>query len=198
MLILTDNSTSMISVREKHKSISLRLHRIFLNADRNVLDEVFRFIVEKGGKTPTIKEFIEKNKTYLKSRPHGKVTINPNGRTYNLASIFNSLNREYFNNNVSALITWGRRSPKYAVKKRILGSYQKKTNIIRINPILDRRKVPRYVVEYVVYHEMLHAVVDAVVKNGRRSIHSKEFRNRESVYRNYHKAIEWEKKTFRA
>ena len=197
MLILTDNSTSMISVREKHKSISLRLHRIFLNADRDVLDEVFKFIVKKGGKTPTIKEFIEKNKTYLKSRPPRKVTINPKGRTYNLASIFDSLNRAYFNNNVSALITWGKRSPKYSVRKRTLGSYRKKTNIIRINPILDRRKVPRYVVEYVVYHEMLHVIIDTTVKNGRRSIHSKEFKNREYEYRNYHKAIEWEKKTFK-
>jgi predicted metal-dependent hydrolase len=198
MLILTDNSTSMISVREQQNSISLRLHRIFLNADRAVLDEVIRFIVKKGGNTPAIKELIEKNKTYLKNRPRRKVTINPNGKTYNLVSIFDSLNSEYFNNKVSALITWGKRSPKYTVRKRTLGSYQKKTNIIRINPILDRRRVPRYVVEYVVYHEMLHAVIDAVVKNGRRSIHAKEFRNREREYRNYHKAIEWEKKTFRA
>jgi predicted metal-dependent hydrolase len=197
MLILTDNSTSMISVREQQNSISLRLHRIFLNADRAVLDEVVRFIVKKGGNTPAIKEFMEKNKTYLKNRPHRKVTINPNGKTYNLVSIFDSLNREYFNNNVSALITWGKRSPKYAVRKTTLGSYRKKTNIIRINPILDRRKVPRYVVEYVVYHEMLHVIIETTVKNGRRSIHSKEFKNRECEYRNYHKAIEWEKKTFK-
>jgi predicted metal-dependent hydrolase len=95
------------------------------------------------------------------------------------------------------VITWGRRSPRYAVKKRTLGNYQKKTNTIRINPILDNRKVPRYVIKYIVYHEMLHAVIDAVVKNGRRRIHSKEFKNRERKYRNYHQAIEWEKRNFR-
>jgi predicted metal-dependent hydrolase len=78
-----------------------------------------------------------------------------------------------------------------------LGSYQKKTNTIRINPILDRRKVPRYVVAFVVYHEMLHAAIDTVVKNGRRSIHSQEFKDREHEYSNYDKATEWEKRVFR-
>ena len=57
-LILTDNSTSMISVREKQDTISVRLHHIFLNADNAVLDEVVRFIGKKGGKTPVITAFI--------------------------------------------------------------------------------------------------------------------------------------------
>ena len=47
ILILTDNATSMISVREKHDAISVRLHRIFLKADERVLDEVAEFIKGK-------------------------------------------------------------------------------------------------------------------------------------------------------
>jgi predicted metal-dependent hydrolase len=197
LLALTDNSTSMISVREKQGGISVRLHRIFLKADNEVLDEVVSFIKKKRGKTPVIKQFIRQNQNFLKERKTRTITINPNGKLYNLTDIFNSLNSEYFNNSLSVVITWGRRSPRYAVKKRTLGNYQKKTNTIRVNPILDSRKVPRYVIEYIVYHEMLHAVIDAVVKNGRRRIHSKEFKNRERNYRNYHKAIEWENKKFR-
>ena len=196
-LIITDNATSMISVRGKQDAISLRLHRIFFRAGEQVLDEVAAFIREKGGKTPAIKAFIRKNKCFLKESPPRTVTINPHGRCYNLTDIFNSLNREYFDDRVASLITWGKRSSRYAVRKRTLGSYQKKTNTIRINPILDRKKVPRYVIEFVVYHEMLHAVIDTVVKNGRRSIHSKEFNNREHEYSNYDKAIEWEKRVFR-
>jgi len=197
LLTLTDNSTSMISVREKRGGIFVRLHRIFLKADNGVLDEIVRFIKKKRGKTPVIKQFIRQNQNFLKERKPRTVTINPNGKIYNLTDIFNSLNSEYFNNSLSVLITWGKRSPRYAVKRRTLGNYQKKTNIIRINPILDSRKVPRYVIEFIVYHEMLHAVIDTVLKNGRRSIHSKEFKNRELKYRNYHKAIEWENKNFR-
>jgi len=197
LLALTDNSTSMISVREKKGGISVRLHRIFRKADNEVLDEVVSFIKKKRGKTPVIKQFIRQNQSFLKERKPRTITINPNGKLYNLTDIFNSLNSEYFNNSLSVVITWGRRSPRYAVKKRTLGNYQKKTNTIRVNPILDSRKVPRYVIEYIVYHEMLHAVIDAVVKNGRRRIHSKEFKNRERKYRNYHQAIEWEKRNFR-
>ena len=197
LLTLTDNSTSMISVREKQGGISVRLHRIFLKADNEVLDEVVSFIKKKRGKTPVIKEFIRQHKSFLKERKPRTITLNPNGKLYNLTDIFNSLNSEYFNNSLSVLITWGKRSPRYAVKRRTLGNYQKKTNTIRINPILDSRKVPRYVIEFIVYHEMLHAVIDTVLKNGRRSIHSKEFKNRERKYKNYHKAIEWENKKFR-
>jgi len=195
-LILTDNATSMISVRGKQDAISVRLHRIFLRADEQVLDEVAAFIREKGCKTPAIKAFIHNNKSSLKDSPPRTVTINPHGRHYNLTDIFNALNRDYFDNKVTSLITWGKRSPRYAVRKRTLGSYQKKTNTIRINPILDRKKVPRYVVAFVVYHEMLHAVIDTVVKNGRRSIHSQEFKSREHAYRDYDKAIAWEKRVF--
>ena len=196
IIIITDNATSMISVREKHDAVSVRLHRIFLKADERVLDEVAAFIKEKGGKTPAIKAFIRNNKSCLKDSPPRTVTINPHGRFYNLIDIFNVLNRDYFDDRVAASITWGKRSSRYAVRKRTLGSYQKKTNTIRINPILDRRKIPRYVIEFVAYHEMLHAVIDTVVKNGRRSIHSKAFNNREHEYRNYDKAIEWEKRVF--
>jgi len=197
ILILTDNATSMISVRGKQDAISVRLHRIFLKADTRVLDEVVRFIKKTGGKTPAIKAFIRNNKSCLKDSPPRTIAINPHGRFYNLQDIFNSLNRDYFDDRITALITWGKRSPRYAVRKRTLGSYQKKTNTIRINPILDRRKVPRYGIAFVVYHEMLHADIGTAVKNGRRSIHSQEFKNREHAYRNYDKAVEWEKRVFR-
>jgi predicted metal-dependent hydrolase len=197
LLTLTDNSTSMISVREKEDSISVRIHRIFLKADNEVLDEVIIFIKKKRGRTPAIKQFIRQNQTFLKEREPRTVTINPNGNFYNLIDIFNALNSEYFSNSLSVLITWGKRSPRHAVKKRTLGNYQIKTNTIRINPLLDSRQVPRYVVEFIAYHEMLHAVIVTVMKNGRRSIHSKEFKNRERKFKNYHKAIEWENKTFK-
>lgn len=196
ILTLTDNSTSMISFREKQDTISVRLHHIFLNANDEVLEEIVRFILGKGGKTPAIKLFIRKNRNFLKASPPRTITINPKGKIYNLRDILNSLNREYFADSVSSVITWGKKSPRYAVRKRTLGSYQKKTNIIRINPILDRKKVPRYVIEFIVYHEMLHVVIDPVVKNGRRVIHSKDFKKREREYKHYHKAMEWEKRIF--
>jgi hypothetical protein len=66
--------------------------------------------------------------------------------------------------------------------------------MIRINPILDSRSVPRYFLEFIVYHEMLHA--DIGIKKGvvRRIIHSSEFKKREKLFKHYEKAINWEKK----
>jgi predicted metal-dependent hydrolase len=94
---------------------------------------------------------------------------------------------------VSCAITWGTKNPRYAARKRTLGSFSKDKNTIRINPALDRRRVPGYFVEFVVFHEMLHAFLGISEKNGRRLVHSKEFKQRERVFRHYDRAMAWEK-----
>ena len=105
------------------------------------------------------------------------------------------VNEEYFEGRVSLSITWGTQSHRRIVKKRRLGSYDRDKNMIRISPILDRRTVPRYFVEFVVYHEMLHADIEIYKgRNGRRLIHTKEFRKREKLFKHYERAIAWEKK----
>jgi predicted metal-dependent hydrolase len=162
-----------------------------------VLDEVAGFVKQRRGKTPAISEFIRQHRACLKEPKPRKVTAKTIGKYHNLTDVFNSLNGEHFNNNLSVLLTWGQRNPRYAVRRRTLGSYQKDTNTIRINPILDNRKVPRYVLEFIVYHEMLHAAIDMELKNGRRRIHSKEFKERERMFKHYHKAIAWEKQKLR-
>ena len=111
------------------------------------------------------------------------------GRFYKLLDIYSSLNNDYFNGMVSAAITWGVKRGKRAVRKRTLGSYCRNGKIIRINPVLDSIKVPRYYIEYIVYHEMLHADMDA--EAGR--VHSKEFKRRERLFEHYKKALAWEK-----
>ena len=58
-LTITDNSTSMISVREKPDAFVLRLHRIFLNADQEVLDDIVMFVRKKGGTTQTVKHLFK-------------------------------------------------------------------------------------------------------------------------------------------
>ncbi len=77
--------------------------------------------------------------------------------------------------------------------KRTLGSYCLRTNTIRINPVLDRKTVPDYFIGFIVYHEMLHADMGVCRINGRRSVHSSEFRKRERMFKEYEKALAWEK-----
>lgn len=192
-VIYTDNATSMISVREKKGCLSVRLHRMFLDADTAVLAELTEFIRKKSGKIPAIRAFIKERKHQLKKPTPRNRAITPRGKYYNLGEIFETLNSHYFNNSLSALITWGKRGSRYAVRRRTLGTYDPKSNSIRINPVLDNSAIPLFFIEFIVYHEMLHIVIAVEAAGKRRRIHSKEFKTREQMYKHYHKALAWEK-----
>lgn len=193
-LTITDNSTRMLSVRKKGNTISVRLHRIFLDARLDVIEEIAVFIRKRKGSTPLLRRFVKENLNRVKDAPPKRVKINIQGNYHNVGEIYDSLNREYFRGKLSCAVTWGTGRARYAVRKRTLGSYSRHANIIRINSILDKKHVPRYFVEFVVYHEMLHADMDPAPKNGRNLVHSGEFRGRERLFRDYEKAIRWEKR----
>ena len=191
-LTITDNSTSMLSVKSKGETIYVRLHRIFLGAGTEVVREVAEFIKKRRGKTPLISGFIKERREHLKKKAPRRLNLCPTGKYYDLLNIYDTINRAYFEGSVSSRITWGKKSPRYAVRKRTLGSYSSHTNAIRINPLLDNSRVPLYFVEFIVYHEMLHAYIGVKNKNGRRSVHSKEFREHEKTFSDYERAMAWE------
>jgi predicted metal-dependent hydrolase len=107
--------------------------------------------------------------------------------------MYHAINREYFGDRVSASITWGAKGPRRAAARRTLGSYCSDNNMIRINPMLDSKRIPRYFLEFIVYHEMLHADIGIKRVGKRRSVHSKEFKRLEKMFRHYDRAIAWEK-----
>jgi hypothetical protein len=193
-LVVTDNSASMLSVKDKGRAVTVRLHRIFLSAGREVIEEIAGFIKNEKGRTPHIRDFINRNTHRLRRRPPRNVTIRMRGECHDLSWIFNSLNEKYFGGNISASITWGRSCHRRMARKRTLGSYSHHGDLIRINPLLDRKSVPQYFLEYIVYHEMLHADMGAGASQGRRSMHTKEFRERERLFHHYSRALQWEKK----
>ena len=195
-LVITDNSTSMLSIRKSGDIFLMRLHRIFLSAGKEVLNEMAEFIKDTKTRTPHIRKFINQNTHLLKIKPLRAVSIKTRGRYHDLLSIYKALNAEYFNGNISSSITWGNGGPKYRARKRTLGSYNAQNNMIRINPLLDNNKVPKYFLEFVVYHEMLHADMGVADNGARRSVHSREFKKRETHFRQYHRAVAWEKKTW--
>ena len=192
-LVVTDNATSMISFRKKAESVALRLHRLFLGADECIFDEIAGFIKNRRCPMHHTKTFISSNRHHLKSASPRRITINTCGKQYDLKPIFERLNSRYFADAVSSAITWGRRSVRRFPTRRTLGTYFEDRNLIRINPVLDSRRVPLFYIEFIVYHEMLHAVMESEVKNGRRSIHAKEFRRREKLFEHYDRAAQWER-----
>ncbi len=193
-LVITDNSKIMLSAKKDGKNVLVRLHRIFLSAGTDVLDEIADYIKDKKKKTPHVRSFIKQNIHCLKKRPPRRVTIQPRGRYYNLLDIYNLINREYFEGRVSAVITWGTKSSRRAARKRTLGSYSRQNNTIRINPILDTQKVPGYFLESIVYHEMLHADMPIETGTGKRLLHSSKFKRREKLFKHYNRVLAWEKK----
>ncbi len=192
-LVLTDNSFSMLSVRSRNGVLCVRLHRMFMAAGSQVLDEIVSFLKNKRGAMPCFRRFIRDHGEQLCKRRPNRVLARTRGRVYDLREFYNEINEEYFDNRVNAKITWGSSNSRCVVRKRTLGSYSERSHTIRINPVLDKVAVPRAVMAFVVYHEMLHAAVGVSRQGGRRVIHSREFRTRERLFKDYEKAMSWER-----
>lgn len=193
-LTITDNSTSMLSARMDRDILKLRLHRMFLHADNTVLNEIASYIAGKTRTTPLMRKFIDDHSPYITASRRRSITLRTEGTHHDLRTIFDSLNCEYFDNRITASITWGKRSGSSRARRRTLGSYFPNHDLIRINPILDNKNIPSYFVQYVVYHEMLHAHIGIPETGGRRSHHPEEFKIKEKEFKHYEKALGWEKK----
>jgi len=191
-LVLTDNSTTVLSCRIRNGVLSVRLHRMFLSADSRVIGEIVSYLNKRKGAMPHFRSFLRANREYLKRKPAKKVNLRTGGRHHNLAELYDEINQAYFGSKITAAITWGSRSPRSAVRKRTVGSYSEQSNTIRINPVLDRKNVPACYVAFIVYHEMLHADMGIAMRGARRSVHPREFRRREKLFQEHEKAMAWE------
>lgn len=189
-LVLTDNSARMLSFRSAGPGIALRLSRVFLRAPAEVLHEAALFIGKRGGPTPLMNRFLRLAATGA-GRPR-RTRTRTAGRHHDLAPVFDRINSEYFEGRISASITWSRRQPG-RVRRRTLGSYCLLSRTVRINPVLDHPGVPALFLDFIVYHEMLHAAVGIREKGGRRVVHSKEFREREKVFKEFEAVSRWER-----
>ena len=196
VLTVTDNSTSLLSVKTKGSSVAVRIHWMFLNAGEEVVREIAHFVKSRRGGTPFIRRFIRENRICLKkkARRSSRSVLRTEGRFHDLRDIFDNINHTYFHDDIKSVMGWGKQEARRLVRKRTLGSYCRHTDTIRISPVLDRKNVPRYFIEFVVYHEMLHSAMKEEKKNGRRSVHPPEFRKRERLFRDYEKAVAWEKR----
>ena len=195
-LTVTDNTSTMMTVRRKGNgaAIELRIHRMFLKADSGVVralgDWVKRPRAQSSGEV--IDEFIRTHR-HLIRRGKRHVTYLTKGLHHDLQVLYDELNRLYFNNEVTAHITWGRMAPPRRRRSIRFGSYTAEDRLIRIHPLLDQDFVPRHFVRYIVFHEMLHAHM-GIHRNaaGRRSVHPPEFKRRERAYPGYKEAVAWQ------
>ncbi len=203
-LSVTDNRHSIISHSADGGVLRARIHHMFLDAPPSVVDALVRYVTRGDrGASVLVGHYIEANATRLARRTSRSVPLQAKGRHHDLLEIYQDVNARYFGGSVNALVTWGKkaaprardaadRRPKRTTIK--LGSYNAVDRLIRIHPALDRAWVPRYFVAYIVYHEMLHHLVPSSRGPGRRLIHPPEFVARERQFRNFERALTWERK----
>jgi hypothetical protein len=115
------------------------------------------------------------------------------GIYHDLSSLYIRLNAEYFDGQIDAQITWGKWGPARSRFRSIrLGSYDSSRRLITIHPAMDQASVPRICVERIVYHEMLHQKHPTKRgPDGRRSIHTPEFRTSEKIFSGGDIADQW-------
>lgn len=194
VLSITDNRHSIISHSFSGGVLRVRLHHMFLDAPPSVVSALVRYVTSGEREASVyVGHYIEANGARLARRSRG-VPLLAKGKRHDLLAIFQQLNETYFDGAVNALITWGKHGTKTGKRRTIkLGSYSALDRLIRVHPVLDRTWVPRYFVEYVVYHEMLHHVIPSSRGVGRRLLHPPEFLEREREFRQYERALSWER-----
>ncbi len=97
------------------------------------------------------------------------------GRHHNLNASFDRVNRAYFGGRMPRpKLTWNA-----TFTRRKLGHYDFHTDTVMLSITLDDAKVLNYVVDYVMYHELLHKQLGVRAVNGRRRVHTPEFRRAE-------------------
>jgi hypothetical protein len=212
-LTLTDNRSTALSARRRGARIQLRIHRGFVDAPDDVLAAVATFVLGRPGEPRAQAALHLVREHFSRVRQDGtsirlvRNRLRPAGRVHDLRAVRDGLLARYFTGSDGRAtlprvpITWGnaaaaetarqarnRRRGSFSLK---LGSYSFEDRVIRVHPALDALEVPRYVVESVVYHELLHAAIDPVVRNGRRCVHTPEFRRRERRFRDFARAERW-------
>ena len=194
---INDNRSTMLSVKWEPHCTKVSLHRIFLDAPKNVMDELACHIRKKNSSaTVTIKAYIEdklRNLDY--SGKVDKQKLVTKGKFYDFQAIYNHLNSAYFQESLDLLITWFGRTKVKNRSSLTFGLYHEPLKLIKIHRMMDSNYFPDYFVEFVIYHEMLHNVCPSFYdKKGRHNVHTKEFKRLEKRYRHYKEATAWLKK----
>lgn len=119
--------------------------------------------------------------------------LDPRGRVYDLAALFDEQNRAHFDGRLGAPIGWGRWSANGQGRGLRLGSCGGDPPRIRVHPVLDDAEVPLPFVRFIVFHEMLHLDLPPYPGRGsRRIVHPPLFRSRERNHPDYRVARRWE------
>jgi hypothetical protein len=169
---------------------------MFLYADECVVESLASFILRRSGEArERLTVFIRKHSEKIEANEEGlkksATRLITEGKYFSLHHCYLKLNELFFKGTLDCKITWGTRRRRPGRIRVRLGSYCPKSQVIRINPVLDRAFVPPYVLESIVYHEMVHHFIGMQNKNGRLLSHHRAFREMEQSFPFWGKATLW-------
>ena len=188
-------TTAKCTCRKRNGMYIIRLSPFYESAPESVIKSLVGSVLARASKrsdqayTAIYRNYMKQNSTRnrlvgYRSIHVQKVLRGEAGNIHDLRESFHRVNREYFGSRIFGItLTWGRRS------RRTLGHYDEEKRTIVVSSILDKASVPAYLVDYIVYHELLHHEIPTFYRNGRRVMHSPEFKRRERNYRRYSDAV---------
>jgi hypothetical protein len=184
------HSSYLFRNRQKERKIFLEINEGFISAPvdikRTILEAALKRRTSKRLKT--IREYAA-SQNYAAVHTHLQANTGSNklsalGRYFDLIEIFDSINRQYFNEELEqARLVWSARR-----STRRLGYYHPDSDTITISKRLDSSDIPQYLVEYVMYHEMLHKKLGLKEVNGRKYAHTRQFKEAEKRFAHYREA----------
>jgi hypothetical protein len=203
-LTTTRKKELQVIAEEKDKLVSLKVNAIFLKAPFQILENLIDYFKTKNPQSEKIlKEFLNNNKSLNNnniSKPEVvkeikyDEKISHQGRNHNLKVVFDMLNEKYFDNSISANITWSDKFNSKGSKEIEYSVFESKLNLIKINQFLDKSMVPKYFIGYVIFNEMLSCFFsNQDNKSNKKKDNSEELHEWEKKYHAFNKAREWER-----
>lgn len=188
------NRSTYLSGQQMRGYLDVSVHQEFLYATSPIRKAIITYFerTEEQANVLLKKYYYE---VISKKIQLNKLKLHTRGVVYDLVKLYNKINEEYFYNRIKLSISWFATSKYKRFRSITYGSYDSILNLVKINCLLDSIRVPRYFIEFVVFHEMLHHVCPPFFdKRGRRIVHTPLFKKREKEFRDFERAIQWEKK----
>jgi hypothetical protein len=189
----------MITARTRGSVLILRLHRMFLEADTETLASLLSWVEHQQPRAGMrLDAFVTAHRHLIRARPRTRsVSLCPAGLHHDLSALLDDVARRYLDlpdyASLDVRITWGKRGPRRRRRSIQLGSYVREDRLIRVHRALDAEWVPGFFVEAVVYHELLHHQMPVECVDGRRRVHTPEFRAREALFERHAEANAFER-----
>jgi hypothetical protein len=181
------NANSFIRIEDGH--LKVRICDVLEGAPAPILEALAYILISKLFRRPVPPTFNHRYRRYLNQKDvrsslhlvrqiRGRKFISgPEGEHFNLETLFEELNFEFFHGLMARpQLGWSRRP-----SRTMLGHYDPSHNAIIISRILDQ-PAALLALRYVLYHEMLHLRFPVQHRGIRRCVHTDEFREAERAF----------------